>query len=140
MTRDNFFKIIDKQIGPEDRERIEWAYALAKQFHREQLRDEGVRYFEHCRNVALILVKYGPKLNATINDRPIVIPMVAIALLRCCSRVTSASNAIATAEIAPAPAIARPNITPQIDVDIAETAPPNAKINSPIAIKGLRAV
>ena len=24
------------------------------------MRDEGVRYFEHCRNVALILIKYGP--------------------------------------------------------------------------------
>ncbi|MDP3792739.1 MAG: HD domain-containing protein [bacterium] len=60
MTRDKFFEIIDKKVGLEDREQIEWAYALAKQFHREQKRDEGVRYFEHCRNVALNLVKYGP--------------------------------------------------------------------------------
>lgn len=60
MTRDKFFETIDKKVGLEDREKIEWAYALAKQFHREQIRDEGVRYFEHCRDVALILVKYGP--------------------------------------------------------------------------------
>lgn len=60
MTRDNFFKIIDKKVGLEDREKIEWAYALAKQFHRQQIRDEGVRYFEHCRDTALILIKYGP--------------------------------------------------------------------------------
>ena len=60
MTRDKFFKIIDKEIGLEDREKIEWAYALAKQFHREQMRDEGVRYFEHCRDVAVLLIKYGP--------------------------------------------------------------------------------
>jgi guanosine-3',5'-bis(diphosphate) 3'-pyrophosphohydrolase len=60
MTRDKFFELIDKSIGLEDREKIEWAYALAKQFHREQIRDEGVRYFEHCRDVALILIKYGP--------------------------------------------------------------------------------
>lgn len=60
MTRDKFFETIDKAIGLEDREKIEWAYALAKQFHREQVRDEGVRYFEHCRDVALILIKYGP--------------------------------------------------------------------------------
>ena len=60
MTRDKFFEIIDKKVGFEDREKIEWAYALAKQFHREQIRDEGVRYFEHCRDVALLLVKYGP--------------------------------------------------------------------------------
>ncbi len=60
MTRDKFFEIIDKKVGLEDVEHIEWAYALAKQFHREQKRDEGVRYFEHCRNVALNLIKYGP--------------------------------------------------------------------------------
>lgn len=60
MTRDKFFEIIDKKVGLEDREQIEWAYALAKQFHREQKRYEGVRYFEHCRNVVLLLVKYGP--------------------------------------------------------------------------------
>lgn len=60
MTRDKFFQTIDKKVGLEDREKIEWAYALAKQFHREQMRDEGIRYFDHCRDVALILVKYGP--------------------------------------------------------------------------------
>lgn len=60
MTRDKFFKVIDKEVGLEDRERIEWAYALAKNFHRDQMRDEGVRYFEHCRKVVLLLVKYGP--------------------------------------------------------------------------------
>ena len=45
MTRDKFFEIIDKKVGLEGREQIEWAYALAKQFHREQKRVEGVRYF-----------------------------------------------------------------------------------------------
>lgn len=60
MTRDNFFKTIDKKVGLENREQIEWAYALAKEFHREQVRDQGVRYFEHCRDVAIILIKYGP--------------------------------------------------------------------------------
>lgn len=60
MTRDKFFETIDKKVGLEDREQIEWAYALAKQFHREQKRDAGVRYFEHCRDVVLNLVKYGP--------------------------------------------------------------------------------
>lgn len=60
MTRDKFFKLIDKEVGLEDRERIEWAYALAKNFHRNQMRDEGVRYFEHCRKVVTILIKFGP--------------------------------------------------------------------------------
>ena len=60
MIRDEFFKIIDEKIGLEDREQIEWAYSLAKQFHREQVRDEGIRYFEHCRAVVLLLVEYGP--------------------------------------------------------------------------------
>lgn len=60
MTRDKFFKLVDKKIGLEDRELIEWSYALAKQFHREQVRDQGTRYFEHCRDVAVLLLKYGP--------------------------------------------------------------------------------
>ena len=60
MTRERFFQTIDKEIGLEDRERIEWAHALAKQFHRDQVRDQGTRYFEHCRDVALLLLKYGP--------------------------------------------------------------------------------
>ena len=62
MTREIFFKIIDKEVGLEDRERIEWAYALAKNFHKEQMRDEGVRYFEHCRKVVMILIKFGPSM------------------------------------------------------------------------------
>lgn len=66
MTRDKFFQIIDKEVGLEDREQIEWAYSLAKQFHREQMRDEGIRYFEHCRNVVLLLVKYGPTTPSEI--------------------------------------------------------------------------
>ena len=38
--------------------------------------------------------------------------IAAIALVRCSSRVTSANNAITTADTAPAPAMARPIITP----------------------------
>ncbi len=58
------------------------------------------------------LVSQGPRLNATTKDRPILIPIAAMALVRCSSRVTSAKSAMTTAETAPAPAIARPIITP----------------------------
>ncbi len=66
MTRDQFFEIIDEEIGLEDREKIEWAYSLAKYYHGDQMRDEGVRYFEHCRDVALLLVEYGPSSPSEI--------------------------------------------------------------------------
>ena len=58
------------------------------------------------------VVSHGPRLNATTKDTPILMPMVAMALVRFSSRVTSASSAITTADTAPAPAIARPMITP----------------------------
>ena len=54
----------------------------------------------------------GPKANDNIMEVAMVKPMVAMALVRCCSRVTSASSAIITPDTAPLPANARPIITP----------------------------
>ena len=45
------------------------------------------------------------------NVPPMVIPMIAMALVRWSSRVRSAASAITAAEIAPAPWIIRPTIT-----------------------------
>ena len=47
----------------------------------------------------------------TAKVMPMVVPIKAMALVRCSSRVKSASSAINTAEIAPAPCKARPIIT-----------------------------
>ena len=54
----------------------------------------------------------GPMANDSIIEVAMVRPMAAIALVRCCSRVTSANKAIITPDTAPLPASARPIITP----------------------------
>ncbi len=77
------------------------------------------------------LVRMGPTTIAMANDTPIVIPIIAMALVRCCSRVRSDSKAITAAEIAPAPWRIRPAITPQIDVDCAASTLPSANTTNP---------
>ncbi|MNW20167.1 hypothetical protein D3C71_2204410 [compost metagenome] len=59
-------------------------------------------------------------------------PIMAMALVRCCSRVRSESNAITAAEMAPAPCSTRPAITPQMESALAARAAPAAKISRPI--------
>jgi GTP pyrophosphokinase len=44
------------KITPGDTAKLDFAYELAKYGHREQFRDSGVRYFEHLRKTAIILV------------------------------------------------------------------------------------
>ena len=53
----------------------------------------------------------GPATMDNANVAPMVTPMMAIALVRCSSRVRSAVSAITAAEMAPAPWIIRPTIT-----------------------------
>src|SRR5690606_38789933 len=57
-------------------------------------------------------VSQSPSLTATTKDRPILLPLIAMALMRFSLRGTSASKAITTADTAPPPAMARPIITP----------------------------
>lgn len=60
MNRQTFFYSLPlEQYSPEDLRRIQLAYWLAKEGHRTQHRDDGERYFEHPRAVALILVEMG---------------------------------------------------------------------------------
>ena len=58
-------------------------------------------------------------------------PMVAMALVRFSSLVKSANKAVTAAETAPAPCMARPNITPSIFIANAATMLPIAKIAKP---------
>lgn len=58
MNRFQFFDSIPA-MTQQDRQRIHWAYALAKKWHEGQTRDSGERYFEHVRNVASILIAHG---------------------------------------------------------------------------------
>ena len=56
----------------------------------------------------------GPITRARAKLSPMVAPIEAMALVRCSSRVRSASSAETTAETAPAPCITRPMMTPLI--------------------------
>lgn len=58
MNRSRFFEQIPA-MPQAMRQLIIWAYAIAKVWHKDQLRDDGVRYFEHLRGVANILIHYG---------------------------------------------------------------------------------
>lgn len=58
MNRFEFFDRIPAMTQSQ-RQRIHWAYALAKQWHKTQSRDSGERYFEHLRGVANILIDNG---------------------------------------------------------------------------------
>ncbi|MNE54629.1 hypothetical protein D3C80_1494200 [compost metagenome] len=76
-------------------------------------------------------VSKGPTTMATANDKPMLMPIMAMALVRCCSRVRSESSAITAAEIAPAPCRIRPAITPQMESAWAASTLPRAKITRP---------
>lgn len=59
MSRTEFFRKIADILKPEDVQQVAWAYWLAKEVHRTQKRDDGERYFEHCRRVSLLAIEYG---------------------------------------------------------------------------------
>ncbi len=58
MNRRTFFDLIPA-MRQRQRLLIQWAYDIAKKWHKDQARDDGTRYFEHLRGVALILIEYG---------------------------------------------------------------------------------
>lgn len=45
-----------RSFAPDDQRRIDFAYHLSKNAHRNQERASGIRYFEHPRSVTLILI------------------------------------------------------------------------------------
>ena len=86
------------------------------------------------------LATIGPATRATMNERPMVTPTMAIALVRFSSLVRSATSARITEPAAPDPCSSRPRITPSIEVETAATALPIAKSASPVTIKTLRPI
>ena len=58
--RESFMSIVLRYYPPDDErfKRIEKAYHIAKNEFRDKRRDDGERYFEHLRSVALILMVY----------------------------------------------------------------------------------
>jgi len=52
----SFMKRFRLKITPDDLEKLDYAYDLAKYGHKNQFRESGARYFEHVRSTAIILV------------------------------------------------------------------------------------
>jgi GTP pyrophosphokinase len=55
-NRASFMKRFVLKITPDDMFKLDFAYDLAKSGHSKQFRDSGVRYFEHVRGTAIILI------------------------------------------------------------------------------------
>lgn len=73
IGRVEFFERLAVQ-HPRDIELINWAYWIAKNAHSLQKRDQGERYFEHCKRVALRISQF---INSTATE-------VILALLHDC--------------------------------------------------------
>lgn len=56
IGRQKFLARLQPVLTPNQFEKVELAYEFAKYGHRGQMRDDGVRYFEHPKAVALILI------------------------------------------------------------------------------------
>ena len=80
----------------------------------------------------------GPATSATMKEPPMVMPTMAIALVRFSSAVRSATSARITEPMAPAPCNTRPKMTPPIEVESAAIALPIPNRISPMTIIGLR--
>ena len=82
----------------------------------------------------------GPRIIARIKDKPMLAPIVAIALVRFSSAVRSATIAIRVLAIAPIPCSARPIMSPCMLSANAATTLPRTNINSPPTITGERPI
>lgn len=79
-NRQSFFKRFSN-LSYDEAQLLDFAYDLAKEGHRTHKRDGGDRYFEHVRNVALILIDEchvtnldiiaAALLHDTVEDSPI---------------------------------------------------------------------
>ena len=80
----------------------------------------------------------GAATSEMANTSPIEEPIIAMTLVRCCSRVRSAASAVTAAEIAPAPCRTRPRMVHQMSVARAATAEPKANSSKPVMMTRLR--
>ena len=80
----------------------------------------------------------GDTIRASENTRPMLAPIMAMALVRTTSRVWSASSAVTAADTAPAPWMARPHSRPSMVVAMAAITLPTANTSRPSAIRRLR--
>ncbi len=80
MNRKQFFASLKENVDATELRRIQAAYWIAKEAHRQQARDCGERYFEHPRRTASILIRHGvidthtillALLHDTLEDTPL---------------------------------------------------------------------
>ncbi len=74
MNRQEFFAHFT-HLSPDDSEELSLAYFLSKEGHRRQVRDDGRRYFEHPRELTVLLAKRGHKdkktaITSLLHDNP----------------------------------------------------------------------
>ena len=73
----------------------------------------------------------GAPTSDSANISAIELPIAAMVLVRCCSRVRSAAKAVTAAEIAPAPCSARPRMVTQMPWAAAATKLPMTNTTRP---------
>lgn len=65
-NRSGFEKLIDPYFLPWQKKKIMQAYRLAKYGHQTQVRQDGGRYFEHPKSLALCLIRLGVRDHEVI--------------------------------------------------------------------------
>ncbi len=59
IGREKFEKLLQYKMSPKEIRFVMLAYKFSKYAHRNQLRDDGTRYFEHPKRVAIRLMEFG---------------------------------------------------------------------------------
>jgi (p)ppGpp synthase/HD superfamily hydrolase len=59
IGREKFEKMLQFRMSPKEMQFVMLAYKLSKYAHKNQLRDDGTRYFEHPKRVAIRLMEFG---------------------------------------------------------------------------------
>jgi GTP diphosphokinase / guanosine-3',5'-bis(diphosphate) 3'-diphosphatase len=67
VNREEFFHIVQQDRSAKDMEQIQHAYWLAERGHDKQVRDDGERFFNHPRRVAVSLIQFGYTDTPTIK-------------------------------------------------------------------------
>ena len=68
MNREEFFHLVQQNRSAKDIEEIRHAYWLAELGHAHQVRDDGERFFNHPRRVAVSLIKFGYGETANVKS------------------------------------------------------------------------
>ncbi|MFA6593782.1 MAG: HD domain-containing protein [Candidatus Buchananbacteria bacterium] len=68
LSHQEFLKLLEFKMSPDDINLVDAAYELAKAGHKKQKRDDGTPYIEHCKNTARIIIQ-----ELGIGDKDLII-------------------------------------------------------------------